>query len=170
MPFALRAPTPADAEAIVAVVCACDVADFGEPDYDAGALAAEWSEPEVDLGRDARVAVDPDGAIAGYALLLGRDVRAWVHPGRLGEGAGTALRHHAEARARERGIERVHQQIAGSNAAAHALLDAAGYIAVAQHRHMAMALEPGHARAPTRPPASASVPSRRARTIAWPTR
>jgi ribosomal protein S18 acetylase RimI-like enzyme len=140
-PPELRAPTTQDAEAIVAIACACDVEDLGAPDYDTGALQAEWADPSVVLDEDARVAVEPDGSLTGYALLLEHDVRAWVHPERRGRGAGTALREFAETRAAQRGLGRVRQLIASTNRSAHALLAAAGYAVVGHHWSMEVALD-----------------------------
>lgn len=139
-PPELRPPTTQDAEAIVAIACACDVADFGEPDYDTGALAAEWADPGVILADDARVAVHDDGAIVGYALLLDHEVRAWVHPQRLGRGAGTALREFAEGRAEQRGLDRVVQLVASTDERARAMLAAAGYATAGHHWRMTVAL------------------------------
>ena len=148
--FDLRPATLADAEGIVALVCACDVEEVGEPDYDLEGLDAEWRDPGVDPARDAVVAVEPDGRIAGYALLTGTYVRAWTHPEQRGRGVGTAIRERAEARAVERGLPEVRQQIVGGNEPARALLTAAGYAATAHHWRMATEL--GAAHAPPPPP------------------
>lgn len=117
-----RAPTLADADAIVALICACDIAESGEPDYDRDALLSEWAEPGVDLERDGFLG---DGA---YGVLLGTDIRAWVAPDRRGRGLGTALADALEARARERGLPFVDQQVASLEAGARALLEARGYV------------------------------------------
>ena len=69
--MAFRPPTREDAPAIVKMLIACDVVDFGTPDYDGEALMAEWTQPGVDLERDAFLT---DGA---YGILLGR----WRAPG-----------------------------------------------------------------------------------------
>lgn len=117
-----RPPTLDDADAIVRMLCACDVVDFGAPDYDRDALMAEWSEPGLDLARDAFYT---DGA---YGLLLGRDIRAWVAPDRRGQGLGAALAGRLEARARERGLPFVDQQAPVSDAAGRVLLESRGYV------------------------------------------
>jgi ribosomal protein S18 acetylase RimI-like enzyme len=116
-----RPPGLADADAIVALLVACDIADFGAPEYDRDALLDEWAEPHVDLTRDGFLA---DGA---YGLVLGTDGRAWVHPDRRGEGLGTALAERLEARARERGLAHLDQQIPRGDARGHALLEGRGY-------------------------------------------
>ncbi len=117
----LRPPTLEDADAIVALLCACDIADFGAPDYDREALLAEWAEPDFDLARDALVG---DGA---YGLVLGTDIRAWVGPEHRGRGLGGELADALETRARERGLAYVDQQIPRRDAAGRALMEARGY-------------------------------------------
>lgn len=144
----LRPPTPADADAIVDLVCECDVEELGEPDYDREALEAEWADPAVDVARDARVAIGPDGGLTGYVLLLDHDVRAWTRPACRGCGIGTELREWAEALARRRGIEEVLQTPAVENTPARTLLAAAGYEPKAHHWQMGVRLGASHAAAP----------------------
>src|SRR5690349_20724896 len=48
VPF--RPPTRADAETVTAMLIACDIADFGAPDFDVDALLTEWAD--VDLEHD----------------------------------------------------------------------------------------------------------------------
>jgi ribosomal protein S18 acetylase RimI-like enzyme len=116
-----RAPTRADVPDIVAMLLACDLVDFGVPDYDSDALLAEWAQPEVDVARDAFLT---DGA---YGILLGNMVRAWVHPSRRGQGLGAEIAARLEARARERGLAHVEQQAPSRTPAARALLEQRGY-------------------------------------------
>jgi mycothiol synthase len=131
MPARLRPPAEADAEAVLALIIARDVADLGMPDFTLEDLHADWATPGLDLEHDARLAT-PNGAIRGYAILLGDDAIVLVHPDAEGEGHGTVLRRWAEARAAERGTAVVRQFVAGSNDAARVHLRAAGY-APAQH-------------------------------------
>ena len=116
-----RAPTLADADGIVAMLVACDIADFGAPDYDRDALLSEWGEPGVQLERDAALT---DGA---YGILLGSHIRAWVYPDRRGEGLGAALSERLEARAREKGLDHVFQQLPSQVPAARELVEGRGY-------------------------------------------
>jgi ribosomal protein S18 acetylase RimI-like enzyme len=116
-----RPPTRADVDAIVALLVACDIADFGAPDYDRDALLEEWAEPGVDVARDGFLG---DGA---YGLQIGGFARAWVHPDRRGRGLGTALAERLEARARERGVSELLQQVPRSVPAARSLLEGRGY-------------------------------------------
>jgi mycothiol synthase len=126
MPARLRPPAATDAEAVLAVILARDVADLGVPDFTLEDLQADWASPGLSLRDDARVSA-PGGAIRGYAILLGDDAIVLVHPEAEGEGDGTVLRRWAEARAAERGTTVLRQFTAGSNDAARAHLRAAGY-------------------------------------------
>src|SRR5687767_5064405 len=99
----IRAPTEADAEAVLAVIVARDVADIGRPDFTLEDLRADWATPGLELARDAWVVEDTAGAIVATAQLLGDDALVYVHPEACGHGIGTALRALAEERARERG-------------------------------------------------------------------
>ena len=126
MPARLRPPHAADADAVLALIVARDVADLGMPDFTLEDLRADWATPGLDLEHDARVSA-PNGAIRGYAILLGDDAIVIVHPDAEGEGDGTVLRRWAEARAAERGTAVLRQFAAGSNDKARAHLKAAGY-------------------------------------------
>lgn len=122
MPF--RPPTPEDADAIVAMLVAADIVDFGAPDYDHDALCEEWDEPGLDLEHDAFIT---DGA---YGLLLRGDARGWVHPDRRGEGLEGELAARLEARARERGLGRLDWQVPRPDAHLRAALEARGWESV----------------------------------------
>jgi ribosomal protein S18 acetylase RimI-like enzyme len=132
MPARLRPPTTADAEAVLEIVLARDVADVGAPDFTLEDVLADWARPGLELEHDARVATGASGALAGYAILLDDDAAVAVHPGAEGEGLGTVLRGWAEARAAERGTTVLRQFAYGANDRARRLLEAAGY-APAQH-------------------------------------
>jgi mycothiol synthase len=131
MPARLRPPRDADADAVLALIVARDIADLGMPDFTIEDLRADWATPGVDLEHDARVSA-PNGRIRGYAILLGDDAIVMVHPEAEGAGDGSVLRRWAEARAAERGTAVLRQFTAGSNDAARAHLRHAGY-APAQH-------------------------------------
>lgn len=131
MPPSLRPPEHADAESVLRVILARDVADLGVPDFTLDDLRADWATPGLDLRQDVRVA-DGDGEIRGYAILLGDDAVVVVHPEAEGEGTGTVLRRWVEARASERGTAVLRQFAYGANDGARRLLRAAGY-APAQH-------------------------------------
>ena len=131
MPARLRPPADTDAEAVLAVIVARDVADLGVPDFTLEDLQADWASPGLELVHDARVA-GRDGTVRGYAVLLGDDAVVIVHPEAEGEGTGTVLRRWAEARAAERGTSVLRQFAYGANDGARAHLREAGYVP-AQH-------------------------------------
>src|SRR3982751_4571641 len=92
----LRHPTPADAEGVLGVMLARDVADIGQPDFTLEDLRADWETPGVDLTRDAWVIEADGGRIVASGLLLGDDALIYVHPDACGRGLGTMLREAAE--------------------------------------------------------------------------
>jgi hypothetical protein len=65
MPARLRPPATDDAEAVLAVVHARDVAELGVPDFTLGDLRGDWATPGLALEHDARVAA-PAGRIEGH--------------------------------------------------------------------------------------------------------
>jgi len=64
--FTFRHPTPDDAQAIVDLSNAGDIAATGQPQTDLAQIRDMWNEPYFDLNRDAWVAETPDGRLAGY--------------------------------------------------------------------------------------------------------
>ena len=137
----VRPPVPADAEGVLRVMLARDVADIGHPDFTLEDLRADWETPGVDLERDAWVVEEPGGAIVASALLMGDNALVYVHPDACGRGIGTALRERAEARARERGTAVLRQQLPVGNEAGAALLLAAGYWPAQHYLRMRRALD-----------------------------
>jgi ribosomal-protein-alanine N-acetyltransferase len=114
-----RPPTPDDAETIVAMLCECDIVDFGAPDYDVDALLDEWDR--IDLERDAFYSEHA------YGLLLNSDVRAWVRPSHRTQPLMAPLLDRIEARAREKGLAYVERQVPRSDPADRALLESRGW-------------------------------------------
>jgi mycothiol synthase len=123
----LRHPTPADAEGVLRVLLARDLADIGQPDFTLEDLRADWETPGVDLQRDAWVIEDEAAQIVASGLLLGDDALIYVDPGACGRGLGTALREAAEERARERGTAVLRQPLPVGNEGGTAHLLEAGY-------------------------------------------
>jgi GNAT superfamily N-acetyltransferase len=71
--------TAADAEAVLALLCACDLADLGEIDVEMADVEETWAG--VDLARAGRFAPG-----AGYAFRDGDFAELYVHPEHRGEG------------------------------------------------------------------------------------
>jgi mycothiol synthase len=140
----LRAPTPEDAEAVLALIAARDVADYGAPDYTLADLRDEWALSGFRLERDAVVAED-DGALVGYGIVRPAGAFVVVPPEHEGRGIGTRLLRWAE----DHGPRR--QWVAERNAAGHALLARSGYEPVRHYWRMRIALAPPLS-APAPPP------------------
>ena len=137
----LRAPEPSDAEAVLGLIVARDIADLGRPDYTLEDVRADWAAPGIDLARDAWLA-EEDGTALGYALLDDRGAAlVTVPPKREGRGVGSALRAAAESRAVERGQALVRQYLPTANEAARAHLLEAGYWPAYSYFRMRMELD-----------------------------
>jgi len=139
--YVVRRPVAADAEGVLRVLIARDVADFGYPDFTLDDLHADWATPGLDLERDAWVVDGPDGEIAASGLLLGDDALIYVHPDACGRGLGCVLADLAETRGRERGTAVLRQFIPVGNEQAAALLLDAGYWPVQHYLRLRIALE-----------------------------
>ena len=136
-----RAPVPADAPAVLAVIAARDRADLGETDITLNELDDEWAGSDVDLERDARVVEVENGRIAAYAVVRRPGTFAVVGPGDEGGGIGSRLLEWAESRDRERGRDVHRQWVAGSNATARELLTRAGYVHARSYWRMVRSLK-----------------------------
>ena len=137
---------------MLGVLLARDVADLGVPDETIGDLLDEWRAGDVHLAADARVALDADGAIVGYAIVRRMGARAVVHPAHEGRGVGTHLRRWVERRAHEHGRELHRQWVGAANAGARTLLTGAGYAVTRTYWRMVCPLEEIAGRAPARVP------------------
>jgi mycothiol synthase len=139
--YIIRRPVFTDLNAVYEAIRASEIEEFGEAEgYAVEELEGNWKE--LDLGRDAWVAVSPDGELAGYGYVLNRrhvrlDVEVYVHPAHYGRGIGTTLVRLAEARAREHvplappGTRVVvNNWINALNAEARSLLEREGYTPV----------------------------------------
>ncbi len=96
----LRAPVLDDADAVLEVLVARDVADTGAPDYTRSDLVEEWQLDEVELAADARIA-ERGGRVIGYAIVRRMGAMIAVDPRVEDRGAGRALLEWAQARERE---------------------------------------------------------------------
>jgi ribosomal protein S18 acetylase RimI-like enzyme len=156
----LRAPSHDDATAVMAVVAARDLADFGCVDFTAEDLQDEWAMSGFDLALDAVVCDDGAGELAAYAAVRRTHGVAFVAPEHEGLGIGTLLREWLERRERQLGRERHRQGIASTNAPARGLLLAAGYRPERSYTRMMLQLELERAPSPRprpRPPAGVTL-------------
>src|SRR3954452_22970079 len=139
----LRPPALDDAEAVLELIVARDVADFGVPDYTLADLRQEWALAEVDLSRDAVVVEDQDGSLVGYAIVRSVGAQVIVPPEHTGRGIGSRLLTWAQ----ERGPRR--QWVAERDVTGHELLGRAGYAVVRHYwrmeRDLAAPVEPPEA-------------------------
>jgi GNAT superfamily N-acetyltransferase len=100
--YTARAPVPEDAQRITDLICACDVAEFGEPDFAVQDLETEWRRKGFELTRDAWTLVAPDGSLVAYGDVHKRgdhvlaSPNSNVHPDHAGKGLEEALVAHAE--------------------------------------------------------------------------
>jgi ribosomal protein S18 acetylase RimI-like enzyme len=138
---AVRPATTADARAVADLLRARDVADIGEPEVLVADVRADWELQEVDIGADARVVEDADGALAAYALVSGDDIVVAVHPDAAGRGLGTELLRSAEREASARGTRVARQFVPAANTAARVLLLDAGWWPVHHYFRMEIALK-----------------------------
>jgi mycothiol synthase len=139
-----RPPRPDEAQAITDLVVACDVAEFGQPDFELDDLLTDWQMPGFDLQRDAVVVADGEQIVAYASFVRGDYVDVYVHPERRNAGIGKALLEWSERRALERmppGEEiRVGQVITTGETGARRLLEKRGYEPVRTYWRMTMPL------------------------------
>jgi mycothiol synthase len=100
--YPLRAATPGDAQGIIDLVAACDMADYGEAQPMTEEDVAQWFQRATTM----RVLTDAAGAIAALSVLDDQDhiefyADGYVHPDHTGRGIGAALIALAEETARE---------------------------------------------------------------------
>jgi ribosomal protein S18 acetylase RimI-like enzyme len=123
--FEVREARRDDAEQLLEVWIARDIADTGEPDYTLDDVEGDFDNPEAEIW-----VADADGRLLAAGILDDRGGMISTHPDHEGLGAGTALRQTLERRARERGMNAIRMYIITSNTTAQRLLAAAGYAVV----------------------------------------
>lgn len=143
--LATRSPTLDDAAAVTELVIACDIAEYGAPDFELDDLLTDWRMPGFDLAEDARL-MTADGRIVAYAALVRSDYAdVYVHPDFRGRGIGTELRAWTEQRAAEcapAGASVLFGQVVSSvDEPAGALLERAGYRPVRTYWRMVAPLD-----------------------------
>ena len=139
-----RPPRPDEAQAVTDLIVACDVAEFGQPDFELDDLLTDWHMPGFDLERDAVVVADGERIVAYASFVRGDYVDVYVHPDHRNAGIGKALLEWSERRALERmppGEEiRVGQVITTGETGARRLLEKRGYEPVRTYWRMTMQL------------------------------
>jgi mycothiol synthase len=150
----LRPPRPDDAEAVLAVLEARDIADIGVSEVTLADLDHDWRSIEFDSARDARVAV-LDRRVRGYAHVRRPGSLGVVAPDSEGRGIGTRLLAWAEGRERERATRPHRQRIADVNAPGRALLAGSGYCLARSTYRMTIPLARFEAAAP--PPQDVTI-------------
>jgi mycothiol synthase len=124
--FDLRPSSPDDADGVLRVLAARDLADFGDIDYTREELLDQWRLRDFDPAANAALAED-EGRVIGYATLFSPGALAFVDPSFEGLGVGTALLSWTEARARAQGRRMFRQRVGSRNDVAEQLLLGAGY-------------------------------------------
>jgi mycothiol synthase len=150
----LRAPRPDDAEAVLAVIEARDIADLGAPDATLADVLDTWASSETDPARDARVAV-LDGTICAYGIVRRSGSFGFVAPAFEGRGVGSRLLGWAETRERELATRPHRQWVADTNERGRELLTAARYSLARSYHRMSRTLD--RFDAPVAPPAGVKL-------------
>jgi mycothiol synthase len=138
--YTTRAPTREDAEAVAALISACQIADTGETDMSVEEMLDDWHP--LDLAEEAVIVTAPDGRVAAYADVLNRSfvtvsVYGYVHPDLRGIGVGSYLVAWGERWTRDRMPQAqenarvvVQHYINSANEGARRLLEDSGYTPV----------------------------------------
>lgn len=110
----IRPPTSDDAQTVLDFMIACDIAFYGEPDSDMETLLDDWAN--IDLSKDAWLALSPEKQIIGYAAVQKAGKRfiftQYVHPTLAPNGLTTQLLTQCETRSREQLADHNTQAIA----------------------------------------------------------
>jgi mycothiol synthase len=138
--YTTREPAREDAEAVAALISACQIADTGASDMSLEEMLDDWHT--LDLDEEAVILTSPDGRIAAYADVFNRSfvivsIYGYVHPDYREVGLGTYLVAWGERWTRDRmpqapGNARVVVQhyINSANEGARRLLEGSGYTPV----------------------------------------
>ena len=149
--YTLRRPTLDDADAIVELVRAAEIAEHGETDFERDFLLEEWDE--ANLETDAWAVIDGEGRIIGYGDVTERarvQFHSWAvtHPDHTGRGIASSLLDLIEARAAERVAEApegtrvtLNNWVAHVNRAAREILERRGYRPVRHYWRMTIQLD-----------------------------
>lgn len=137
--YEIRPGRPDDIAAVAALDATYEVAVHGSAYMDEVWVREEWTRPRFDPVVDSWLATAGD-EVVGYGLVYDEEPHvlveslARVHPDHWGRGIGTALVERMEARANEHvahardGSIRLLNDVTSKDDAAHALLEASGYV------------------------------------------
>lgn len=127
--YTVRPHTPADVDAVTALIAAVERDVLGEELITRGDVVASWApENDFDFERHSIGVYDAEGLVAS-AEIYDRNSDVTVHPQATGQGLGTWLRRWCEQRARQLGRPAFRQVVPDQNTAATRLLRDAGYAA-----------------------------------------
>lgn len=76
--YVSRPATHDDVHAIWSLVCATDVEEYGEPDYDESDVVDDFARDRFDLARDTWLVEAPDGTLVAYATAWDKQPHALV--------------------------------------------------------------------------------------------
>jgi mycothiol synthase len=138
--YTTRAPAHEDAEAVAALISACQIADTGASDMSVEELLDDWHS--LDLDEEAVAVIGQDGTIAAYADVFNRSfvivsIYGYVHPDYRQAGLGSYLvawgerwtrDHMPQAQQNARVV--VQHYINSANQAGRRLLENSGYTPV----------------------------------------
>jgi len=138
--YTTREPAREDAEAVTALISACQIADTGASDMSVEEMLDDWHT--LDLAEEAVVVTAPYGRIIAYADVFNRSfvivsVYGYVHPDYRGVGIGSYLVAWGERWTRDRMPQAqenarvvVQHYINSANEGARRLLEGSGYTPV----------------------------------------
>ena len=145
----IRPPKQEDAEAVYRLVIACDICDFGAPDFDLQELYDMWSS--FDMLNNVWIVENEDKILVGYAFLEEDSEEklfsyGFVLPSARGTGVGTMLLDSIEQRAKTlanaSGInKRLQNLIPTLREDAQGLLKARGFIPVRFYKRMSINMD-----------------------------
>src|SRR3954453_4550592 len=138
--FRLRPAADEDAETIVELVSALDMALVGSTDYSLADLYDEWSQ----IDPENRFLVDDAGAVVGYGTVEenpqhGR-ADGYGHPARFRRGVGSFIVRELEQLLARRGSTRVQNAVLVLDRPAQELLRRHGYAEIRRFWHMRIEL------------------------------
>jgi GNAT superfamily N-acetyltransferase len=138
--FRLRPAEDDDAESIVALVAALDVAMLGSTDFSLADLEDEWRRADQE-----RFVVEAAGHLVAYATIeqnpLHGMLDGYVHPEHFGQGVGSYVVAELEQALAARGATRIQNATLAADTRAHELLRAHGYGEIRRFWQMRIELE-----------------------------